>query len=89
MSVIEKGFGSRQFWILVCSRDPRIPCLNVDPGMVPWDFAEVAAAGEGRGVGDEASRHWGDQPADGEQSSVQSHGRLICPGAASKLGDRC
>lgn len=31
MSVTEKGFGSRQLWIRVCSRDPRLLGLNVGP----------------------------------------------------------
>lgn len=37
-------------------------------GRAPWDFSNVAAAGEGSGAGDLVSRHWGDWPADGEQS---------------------
>ena len=30
MNVIEKGFGGRQFWILVCSRDTRLLRLNAN-----------------------------------------------------------
>lgn len=66
MSVIEKGFGSRQFWILVCSRDTSPPCLNVDTEGLRGIFQKWQL--QGKGVGDSVSRHWGDWPADGEQS---------------------